>query len=307
MQQQAISTQNLRMPIITALLAIYFFWGGTYLAMKIAIDTIPPFLMGGLRFFTAGAMVYLWELGKGTPHPHKSQWRGAAMVSGLLLVCSMGGLAWAEQFIPSGIAAIIFATVPLWMALIAWLFQNGDRPQIFVILGLALGFCGVILLVKNSVTPLGSNTLEWLGYIVVTLASISWAWGSLYSRIAQLPESPFMSVALQNLIGGACYILISLLFDEWSTFALCNVSLNSALSLIYLIFFGSLIGFGAYIWLLKVANPTIVSTYAYINPVVALFLGWTIAGEQLTSSDTVASAIILCAVIIITKDQWTII
>jgi drug/metabolite transporter (DMT)-like permease len=301
--QQAILTQNLRVQIITALIAVYLFWGGTYLAMKVAIDTIPPFLMGGLRFFTAGAVVYLWEWRKGTPHPEKSQWLGATMVSGLLLVCSMGGLVWAEQFIPSGIAAIIFATVPFWMALIAWIFQSGGCPKRFVIIGLALGFCGVILLVKNSVTHLGSNTLEWLGYIVVTLSSISWAWGSLYSRTAHLPVSPFMSVALQNLIGGSCYLLISLLLGEWNTFAVCNVSLNSTLSLIYLIIFGSLIGFGAYIWLLKVADPTIISTYAYVNPVVAVFLGWTMAGEQLTPSDTVAAAIILCAVIIITKNQ----
>jgi len=303
MQGQTTATQQLRVPIITALIAVYVFWGGTYLAMKVAIDTIPPFLMGGLRFFTAGVVVYLWEWRKGTPHPEKSQWFGAAMVGGLLLVCSMGGLVWAEQFIPSGIAAIIFATVPFWMALMAWISKSGDRPKGFVIIGLALGFCGVILLVKNSVTHLGSNPLEWLGYIVATLASICWAWGSLYSRFARLPESPFMSVALQNLIAGACYLLLSLLLGEWNTFAVCNVSLNSAFSLIYLIIFGSLIGFGAYIWLLKVADPTIVSTYAYVNPVVAVFLGWTLAGEQLTPSDAVAATIILCAVIIITKNQ----
>lgn len=295
--------QLLRTQIITALLAVYLFWGGTYLAMKVAVETIPPFLMGGLRFFTAGAIVYLWEWQKGTAPPTKVQWLSAARVGGLLLVCAMGGLTWAEQFIPSGIAAIIFATVPLWMALIAWGFQGGDRPNSFIITGLFLGFCGVMLLVKNSVPHLSNNPLEWLGYVVVTLASVSWAWGSLCSRTAALPESPFMSVALQNLTGGTCYFLISLLSGEWNSFAISSISLHSALSLIYLIIFGSLIGFGAYIWLLKTADPTLVSTYAYVNPVVAIFLGWTLAGEQLTSSDIVAALIIVCAVIIITKNQ----
>ena len=299
----AVTDQNLRAQIFIALVAVYLFWGGTYLAMKVAIDTIPPFLMGGLRFFIAGTMVYLWEWKKGAPHPQKSQWIGAAKVGGLLLVCSMGGLVWAEQFVPSGIAAIIFATVPLWMALISWMFQGGKRPKNLVIAGLTLGFCGVILLVKNSVTHIGNNPLEWTGYVVITLASVSWAWGSLYSRTARLPESPFMSVALQNLTGGACYIMISFLSGEWNNFAFYNVSSVSAFSLFYLIIFGSLIGFGSYIWLLKVADSTIVSTYAYVNPVVAVFLGWTLAGEKLTLFDTVAVAIILCSVIIITKNQ----
>lgn len=298
----AVANRNLRIQVITALMAVYFFWGGTYLAMKVAIDTIPPFLMGGMRFFTAGALVYLWQWRKGASHPGKSQWLSAATAGGLLLVCAMGGLTWAEQFVPSGIAAIIFATVPLWMALIAWAFEN-SRPKPSVMTGLVLGFFGVILLVKNSVTNIGNSPLEWLGYVAVTLASVAWAWGSLYSRSAQLPESPVLSVAMQNLTGGACYMVISLLSGEWSAFSVGSVSPGSALSLIYLIVFGSLIGFGAYIWLLKVADPTLVSTYAYVNPVVAVFLGWALAGERLTPSDGLAAVVIVCAVIIITKNQ----
>jgi len=294
---------TLRIYIMTALIAVYLFWGGTYLTIKIATDTIPPFIMGGLRFFTAGLIVYLWERYNGTPHPQISQWLGATKVSGLLLVCSMGGLVWAEQFVPSGIAAIIFATVPLWMALIAWIFQKESRPTGIIMIGLLLGFCGVILLVKNSVTHIGNNPLEWLGYVITTLASIAWAFGSLYSRIATLPQSSFMAGAIQNMTGGICYFLISILIGEWNTFSFCAVSLPSALSLIYLIIFGSLIGFGAYIWLLKVADPTMVSTYAYVNPIVAVFLGWILAGETLTSSDTLAAALIVCAVIIMTKNQ----
>jgi drug/metabolite transporter (DMT)-like permease len=303
--QQTLSVQTLRLQVIAALFAVYFFWGGTYLAMKVAIETIPPFLMGGLRFFTAGALVYLWECRKGGSQPKKSQWLSAAAVSILLLVLSMGGLVWAQQFIPTSIAAIIFATVPFWMALIDWAFCGGKRPNPLVVLGLSVGFGGVILLVNNSVTQGSDSPSDWLGYLVATLAAISWAWGSLCSRTTRLPESPFMSVALQNLTGGAVYFLLSLLLGEWSRFSLGNLSVSSVLSLIYLIIFGSLIGFGAYIWLLKSTDPTIVSTYAYVNPVVAVFLGWLLAGEQLSSADTCAAAIILCAVIIITKAQST--
>ncbi|HWR40535.1 MAG TPA: EamA family transporter [Patescibacteria group bacterium] len=303
MTEITVTDRNLRLQIIAALLAVYFFWGGTYLAMKIAIDTIPPFLMSGLRFFTAGLVVYLWEWRKGSGHPGKAQWLSAAMVGGLLLVCAMGGLVWAEQFVPSGTAAIIFATVPLWMTLIAWAFQSSGRPRFLVMAGLALGFCGVILLVKNSVAQIGSNPLEWLGYIVVTLAAVSWAWGSLYSRTANLPTSPFLSVAMQNLTGGACYLLISFLAGEWTSFSDNSVSWDSALALAYLIVFGSLIGFSAYIWLLKAADPTLVSTYAYANPIVAVFLGWLLAGEQLATSDALAAAMIIGAIIMITKSQ----
>lgn len=302
MLEVAIASGNLRVRIFAALLAVYLFWGGTYLAMKVAIDTIPPFLMGGVRFFAAGLLVYVWERRNGAPRPEKAQWLSAALVGGLLLVFAMGGLTWGQQFVPSGIAAIIFATVPLWMALIAWVFHK-SRPRPAVLTGLALGFGGVLVLVSTSVTNIGGNPLEWLGYVVVTLASVSWAWGSLYSRTARLPESPFLSVALQNLTGGACYFLISLVSDEWSAFSISSISLGSALSLVYLIIFGSLIGFGAYIWLLKVADPTLVSTYAYVNPIVAVFLGWTLAGERLAPSDAIAAVIILGAVVLITRGQ----
>jgi drug/metabolite transporter (DMT)-like permease len=304
MQQPLATTQtNQRIQIALALLAVYLFWGGTYLAMKVAIHTIPPFLMGGLRFFTAGALVFLWEWRQGAAMPDPTHWWRAAKLGFLLLVLSQGGLAWSEQFVPTGIAAIIFATVPLWMALIAWIFQRGQRPHFIVLTGLLLGFCGILLLVKNTVGNLGGNPLEWLGYCVVTLASIAWAWGSLSSRNAAIPGSPFLAAAMQNLTGGACYLLISLLSGEWSAVSAGSFSAASTLSLLYLIVFGSLIGFGSYIWLLKASDPTLVSTYAYVNPVVALFLGWALGGETLAISDIAATAIILCSVIIITRKQ----
>ena len=296
-----ITQSSRRVQIALALMAVYLFWGGTYLAMKVAIHSIPPFLMGGLRFFTAGTLVLLWECHKGAKLPTPRHWWSAAKIGLVLLVLSQGGLAWSEQFVPTGIAAIIFATVPLWMVLIGWLRQKSPLPPAAVLVGLILGFCGILLLVKNTVTNLGDNLLEWLGYAVVTLAAITWAWGSLSSRDASIPGSPFLAAAMQNLTGGACYLLISLLSGEWSALSAGSFSIASVLSLLYLIVFGSLIGFGSYIWLLKVSDPTLVSTYAYVNPVVALFLGWVLGGETLAISDIAATAIILVSVIVITK------
>jgi drug/metabolite transporter (DMT)-like permease len=277
------------------------FWGGTYLATKLAVETIPPFLLGGLRFFTAGALVFLWEWRKGNAWPEMNEWLGAGKVGGLLLVVSMGGLNWAQQFIPSGIAAIIFATVPLWMVLFGWYRSCKARPQGRSFTGLLLGFCGIVFLVSRSMAEFGNNPLAVLGFGMATLASAAWAWGSLSSRYAPQPDSPLMAAAMQNLIGGACYFLISFCVGEWGAFSAGQMSPASFLSLIYLIVFGSLVGFGAYIWLLKVADPTLVSTYAYINPIVAVVLGCTVAGELLTTSDMMAAAVVVFAVVLIVK------
>jgi drug/metabolite transporter (DMT)-like permease len=288
--------------IILALSAVYVFWGGTYLAMKIAIETIPPFIMGGTRFLTAGLLVYIWEIYKGQKPPEKSHWLYASLLGILMLLIGQGGIIWAQQYVPSGVAAIIFATVPLWMTLISWVCQGAQRPNNLVIFGLFLGFFGIVLQVKNSLLGVDINSNHWVGYIVLILAAVSWAWGSVYSRVFRLPASPLMSIALQMLTGGTFYIVVSLLKGEWKQFEVLSISLGSMLSLGYLILFGSIIGFGAYIWLLKVADPTMVSTYAYVNPVVAVFLGYTLAGEQLTLNDAVVAMLILTSVVIISRN-----
>jgi drug/metabolite transporter (DMT)-like permease len=288
--------------IILALSAVYVFWGGTYLAMKIAIETIPPFIMGGTRFLTAGLLVYIWEIYKGQKPPEKSHWLYASLLGILMLLIGQGGIIWAQQYVPSGVAAIIFATVPLWMTLISWVCQGAQRPNNLVIFGLFLGFFGIVLQVKNSLLGVDINSNHWVGYIVLILAAVSWAWGSVYSRVFRLPASPLMSIALQMLTGGTFYIVVSLLKGEWKQFEVLSISLGSMLSLGYLILFGSIIGFSAYIWLLKVANPTMVSTYAYVNPVVAVFLGCTLAGEPLTLNDAVVAMLILTSVVIISRN-----
>jgi drug/metabolite transporter (DMT)-like permease len=288
--------------IILALSAVYVFWGGTYLAMKIAIETIPPFIMGGTRFLTAGLLVYIWGIYKGQKPPEKSHWLYASLLGILMLLIGQGGIIWAQQYVPSGVAAIIFATVPLWMTLISWVCQGAQRPNNLVIFGLFLGFFGIVLQVKNSLLGVDINSNHWVGYIVLILAAVSWAWGSVYSRVFRLPASPLMSIALQMLTGGTFYIVVSLLKGEWKQFEVLSISLSSMLSLGYLILFGSIIGFGAYIWLLKVADPTMVSTYAYVNPVVAVFLGCTLAGEPLTLNDAVVAMLILTSVVIISRN-----
>lgn len=292
---------RLTMPIVTALLAVYIFWGGTYLAMKLAIETLPPFIMAGIRFIIAGAMVYVWQIGQGVEKPTMIHWKNATIVGGLLLLGGNGSIVWAEQMVSSGIAAIIVAIVPLWMTLLAWVWQGGERPRGMVFVGLVLGFMGIILLVKNSGGEVANTTSQWFGYIALVFASISWATGSIYSRVAKLPTAPFMAIAMQMLMGGLLCLLFGLAMGEASRFDLAQVSLHSLLSLGYLILFGSIIGFSAYIWLLKVADPTMVSTYAYVNPVVAVILGWIVAGEQMTMQDAVGALVILLAVIIITK------
>jgi drug/metabolite transporter (DMT)-like permease len=288
--------------IILALSAVYVFWGGTYLAMKIAIETIPPFIMGGTRFLTAGLLVYIWGIYKGQEPPEKSHWLYASLLGILMLLIGQGGIIWAQQYVPSGVAAIIFATVPLWMTLISWVCQGAQRPNNLVIFGLFLGFFGIVLQVKNSLLGVDINSNHWVGYIVLILAAVSWAWGSVYSRVFRLPASPLMSIALQMLTGGTFYTVVSLLKGEWKQFEVLSISLGSMLSLGYLILFGSIIGFGAYIWLLKVADPTMVSTYAYVNPVVAVFLGCTLAGEPLTLNDAVVAMLILTSVVIISRN-----
>lgn len=292
---------NMTLPIAAGLLAVYVFWGGTYLAMKFAIETMPPFMMAGIRFLTAGALVYAWQMSKGAPRPSAAHWKNAAIVGGLLLLGGNGGVVWAEQMVSSGIAAIIVATVPLWMALIAWLWQGGKRPNSLILGGLLIGFMGIILLVKSSGSDVSGTAAPWTGYAALVAASLAWAVGSMYSRVAKLPEAPLLAIAMQMLTGGFFCLVFGLLTGEAGRFQVAAISLQSALALGYLIFFGSIIGFSAFIWLLKAADPTLVSTYAYVNPIVAVILGWLLAGEQMTVQAAAAAAIIVISVVMITK------
>ncbi len=297
---QAPEAENAKLfVIIAALLSVYIFWGGTYLGMKVAIETIPPFIMAGTRFFIAGGILYALARVKGEKRPGVGEWKGAGIVGALLLLGGNGVVAWAEQRVPSSIASLLVATVPLWIIVFNWAGKKRKRPTMGVSTGVLLGFSGIAVLVLRS-GGTGNKGIDTIGILALLLASVSWSAGSLYSRSAKLPESPMLSTAMQMLVGGVLLILASFLLGDWSKLHLSEISLRSFIALGYLIVFGSIIGYTAYIWLLKNAEPAWVSTYAFINPIVAVFLGWFLANEQLTANSLIAALIIIVAVIVIT-------
>ncbi len=277
--------------------AVYVVWGSTYLAIRFAIETLPPFLMAGARFVVSGALLYVWARARGAARPTRANWRAAAIVGGCLLLVGNGGVVWSEQRVESGIAALLVTAVPLWMVLLDWLRPGGRRPGWRVTLGLLLGFAGVTLLVRPGAS---GGTIDPLGAGVLLVASFSWAWGSLASRRLPLPRSPLLTTGMEMLAGGVLLLAVSLLAGEPAAFDPSAVTTRSLLGFGYLIAFGSLVGFTAYIWLLRAAPPALVGTYAYVNPIVAVFLGWAFAGEPLTARTLVAAAVIVAGVAVIT-------
>ena len=287
--------------VLGALLIVYFFWGGTYLGIRVAVQTIPPFLMAGTRFLTAGTLVYLYTLARGAARPGWVHWRDAGIVGALLLLGGNGIVSWAEQLVPSGVAALLVATVPLWMILLGLLGKGASRPQPLVVAGLLLGLAGIAVLALPA--GAGAGHLSLIGVGALLIASFFWSLGSIFSRKARLPGSPLMAVGMQMIVGGALLLLASGPAGDWHRLDLARISLASALGLAYLVLFGSIVAFNAYIWLLKHADPTWVSTYAFVNPVVALFLGWLLLRERLTPSSLGATVIILLAVVLITVQK----
>jgi drug/metabolite transporter (DMT)-like permease len=285
--------------VALAMGAVYVIWGSTYLAIRFAIETIPPFLMAATRYLVAGALLYTWARLRGAPRPKLLHWRSAFIVGAFLLLVGNGGVVWAEQKLDSGLAALLISTEPIWIVGLVWLRSGRQRPNPRVIAGMVLGFAGLVMLVR----PSGSSNVDLLGAAAVVLASLSWAWGSLYGQRAPLPESPLAATGMQMLGGGALLLLVSTLTGEPARFALSDLSLKSALAVGYLIVFGAIVAFTAYVWLLRVAPPVLVSTYAYVNPVVAVLLGWAFAGEPLTAGTLISAAVILAGVALITSAQ----
>ncbi|HWP83303.1 MAG TPA: EamA family transporter [Bacteroidota bacterium] len=288
--------------LIAAFGAVYLIWGSTYLAIRFAVETIPPFLMVAARFLVAGAFLYLWAIWQSKERPTLKHWFSASVVGFLLLVAGNGSVAWAEQTVPSGITALIIAIVPLWMVLFDWI-GSGIRPNTSTIVGVLLGMLGILILVGPG--ELTGSEVDPIGGIVLIAATISWAYGSLHSRKAVLPKSPLLATAMEMLAAGVFLALIGLGTHEGSGLDVSSITTVSLVSLGYLIFFGSMVGFTAYIWILRVAPPSKVATYAFVNPVVAVFLGWALANEPLTLNVLVASAVIVAGVatIIFTRDK----
>jgi drug/metabolite transporter (DMT)-like permease len=284
----------------TALIAVYLVWGSTYLAIRFAIETIPPFISAGLRFLISGAILFYWQRLRGEPAPKKAEWGSASIIGLLLLVGGNGLLVWAEQRIPSGIASLFIATAPLWMVLIDTLRPGGTRANWLTWLGVLVGFTGTALLANPWQSGATGPSLDPVGMAVLIFAAISWSIGSLYSRRASLPRSPLLGTGMEMLVGSLGLLILATLTGEWNQFNAMHISLRSLGGLTWLIIFGSGVGFVAYTWLLRNAPTPIVSTYAYVNPVVAILLGVLIAGETLQSLEIISALIILAGVVLIT-------
>lgn len=275
---------------------VYVVWGSTYLAIRIAIETIPPLLMAGARFLVAGGVLYAWARVRGAPPASARAWRDAALLGALFLFLGNGGLVWAETRVPSGLAAVLAATTPLWTVVIERLRGRTDTVRPAVYAGLILGLGGVVLLM----VPGGHEApLDLLGAGVVLVAALVWAYAMVLTRSLTLPDSGALSAAIQMLAGGALLVTAGSLGGEWSGFAFGAASVRSLLGLGYLIVFGSLVAYSAFTWLLRVAPAGRVSTYAYVNPVVAVLLGWLLASEPFGTRELAASAVIIAGVALI--------
>lgn len=289
----------LKIRIWIPLLAIYLIWGSTYLAIRFAIETIPPFLMAALRFLIPGIFLYFWRRAAGDPKPTRLEWKSTIIIGLLLLVGGNGLVTWAEQFIPSGVAALIIGSVPLWIILINFIKPEGRHLDKFVVIGVILGFLGILLLIGPSQLKNSSEYIDPIGIIAILSAAIFWAAGSLYGRDAPMPASPMLSTGMEFLAGGIGLVFMGGLSGEFSQFKFSSISSSSILSLLYLIVFGSLIGFVAYTWLLRNAPISLVSTYAYVNPLIAILIGNRLAQETLNLRIFTAAVIIIFSVFII--------
>ena len=288
-----------RLAIVAAFAAVYVLWGSTYLGIRFSIETLPPFFTQGVRFFLGGVLLFAWARARGVPGPTRREWGGAAVTGFLLFVCGSGGLVWAEKFVPSGVAALVVATEPISFVLIESMLHR-RRPKAYVLAGLALGSAGLLALVVPG-SMFGGERFHLGACLVLFAGTFAWAGGSLFSRGSRLPASPVMATAATLLTGGAMLAAAGVVAGELSRFDPGAVSAKSVVATVYLLIFGSIVGFSAYLWLLRVATASRVATYAYVNPIIAVLLGWAFAGEPLTPRVFVAAAVIVGAVVLIIR------
>jgi drug/metabolite transporter (DMT)-like permease len=288
-----------RTQIIVAFALVYVVWGSTYLTIHIAIETLPAFLMSGTRFILAGLLLYAFARRRGTPRERLTlvHWRSALVIGMCLLLFGNGGVAWGEQYLPSGFVALIVATVPLWMALFAPAF-GGRWINWTAAAGIAVGLAGIVLLVR----PGGEGAGHWQTFVVL-LSPLLWAIGSLYARHAPAPSQPLTAVAMEMIAGGVLLTLAGIATGELGHVHLANVSFASVAAFVYLILIGAMVGYVAYIWLLHHVSPTAASTYAFVNPVVAVALGAVVLGEPVTPLTLVAAILIVGAVALLLLGQ----
>ena len=283
----------------TALLAIYIIWGSTYLAIRFAVETIPPFFMAGVRFLISGLILYIWRRLAGDPAPTPRQWRSGAIVGLLLLLGGNGVVSWAEQHVASGIAALIVASIPLWVALIDAIRPHGIKPDRKIVLGLLIGFGGIVMLVLSSGGQGSAEGMTFSGVVALLLAAFLWSLGSIYGRDADMPKSSLLGTSIEMLGGAAGLFIAATLLGEWKAVNLAAITSRSLIGLGYLIVAGSLIGFTSYSWLIRNAPVSLAATYAYVNPVVAIFLGAWLAHEVINLPIVISAMVIIASVVVI--------
>jgi drug/metabolite transporter (DMT)-like permease len=281
-----------------ALGVVYLIWGSTYLAIRFTVETTPPFLSAAARFAVSGAFLFVWRRLAGDPKPTATEWRNAAIIGTFLLVCGNGGVVWAVQFIPSSLAALLVATVPLWMILIDTVRPGGNRPTIKVLSGIFVGLCGAVLLI--GWTAENATRANLYGALVVLVASFFWAIGSIYGKTAALPASPLLTTGIEMLAGGIVLTMLASFSGELDFFQIAAVSQRSALAWLYLTVIGTG-AFAAYAWLLRVAPIPLVATYSYVNPLVAILLGYFLGKEILTPRILFAASLIIGSVVLVSS------
>lgn len=294
--------RSARTALILAFATIYLVWGSTYLGIRIAVETMPPFLMAAVRFLLAGGLLFAFLKLRGAAWPTRRQWLANTIIGTFLLLGGNGLVVWAEQFVPSGITALLIGVSPLFIVLAEWAWPGGLRPTLVTFIALLLGFAGVAWLAAPWESS-ASGAVPLQGILAILGACVSWSIGSIYSRHAKHGADPFLAAALQMLGGGAALTLVALLHGDFSQLDLPAISGRSWLAFVYLTAIGSLVGFSTFVWLMKHSTPARVSTYAYVNPIVAVFLGWLILAEPITGRTLVASAIIVASVAIITTEK----
>jgi drug/metabolite transporter (DMT)-like permease len=291
------SQQLSKLKIISAFIAIYFVWGTTYLAIKYAIETIPPFLMMGMRSLIAGSVLYTWGRLRGDANVTRKQLPSLLLIGTLFFLIGHGVLAWSQQTVPSGVAALLVACEPIIIALFEPLFAREGRVGKRTIFGMLIGLSGIAILVMPQGYDFKNANL--LGSFGILVAASSWASGAIYARVTKLPRSPLITGGLQLLFGGLLLILASYLLGEWSAFTLSRITIRSWFGLAYLIVFGSIITFSAYTWLLTITSATRISTHTFINPVVAVLIGWAFGGEALSWEMLFATVLIVISVYLV--------
>lgn len=301
MTPAAVAKRN-RTRILLAFAAVYLIWGSTYLFIKWSIVTIPPFLLGGTRFIVAGVILYAIARMRGAAKPTASDWRFGAVTGILMLALGNGGVVYAQQTVPSGVSALVVSTVPIWIVVLDWLRPRGVRPKLAVFIGLALGLIGMVILIGPRAI-VGQGNVDEVGAAVLLVGSVGWAFGSIVTRRIERPSSPLAFSGVQMFFGGAAMLTLSFLFGEPFRWSPDVMSLRSILSWVYLVLAGSLIGFTAYIYLLNTVSAAKAATYAYVNPIIAVLLGWAFADETIGARTVIAALVTLAGVAIITLRQ----